>query len=130
MKRKAPYPVTHSQIKRFTASSGTQQVSIDNEFHGPFPKRILIAFVKNTVFVASASMNSFHFRHYEMTNLVLFLNGAQIPSEPLTMDCSSPFFVTTAYETIISSTGIHCDDRAHMITLKMFGKVFYILVLT
>jgi len=43
------------------------------------------------------------------------------------MDCSSPFGATRAYETLLSSTGIRHDDRAHMITLKMFTKCFYIL---
>jgi hypothetical protein len=62
-----------------------------------------------------------------MTNLVLYVNGVQHPSEPLTMDCSSPFGATRDYETLFSSTGIHHDDRAHMITLEMFRKGFYIL---
>jgi len=58
---------------------------------------------------------------------VLFVNGVQNPSEPLTIDCSSTFGATRAYETLFSSTGIHHDDRAHMITLEMFTKVFYVL---
>ena len=43
------------------------------------------------------------------------------------MDCSSPFGATRAYEPLFSSTGVHHDDRAHMITLEMFTKVFYVL---
>jgi hypothetical protein len=43
------------------------------------------------------------------------------------MDCSSPFGATRAYESLFSSTGIHQDVRAHMITLEMFTKGFYIL---
>jgi hypothetical protein len=58
-----------------------------------------------------------------VTNLVLYVKGAQHPSELLTMDCSSPFGATRAYETF-SSTGIHHDDRAHMITLEIFTKGF------
>ena len=46
MKRKTRYPVTHTQIKTFTASSGTQQISINNVFLGPVPDRILIVLVK------------------------------------------------------------------------------------
>ena len=61
-----------------------------------------------------------------MTNLVLYVNGFQHPSEPLTMDYSSPFGATRAYETC-SSTGILYDDGAHMITLEMFTKGFYVL---
>jgi hypothetical protein len=71
MKRKAHYPVTHTQIKTFKASSGTQQVSIDNAFLGPIPKRILVGFVKNNALVGSASINPFHFYHYDITSLVL-----------------------------------------------------------
>jgi hypothetical protein len=62
-----------------------------------------------------------------MTNFVLYVSGVQHPMEPLTMDCSSPFGATRAYETPFSSTGIHHDDRAHMITLEMFTKGFYVL---
>jgi hypothetical protein len=34
MKRKAHYPVTHSQIMSFTTSSETEQISINNAFLG------------------------------------------------------------------------------------------------
>jgi hypothetical protein len=117
MKRKAHYPVNHTQIKTFTASSGTQQISINNAFLGPVPDRILIALLKKAAFVGSASTNSFHFHHYDMTNPVVYVNRVQHASEPLTMDCSSPFGATRAYETLFSSIGIHHDDRAHLITL-------------
>jgi hypothetical protein len=75
-------------------------VSIDNTFLGPIPARILIALVKNIEFVVSASKNPYTFQHYGMTNLVLYVNVVQLPSKPLTMDCSSPFVATSAYETL------------------------------
>jgi hypothetical protein len=125
MKRKAHYPVTRAQIRTFTASCGAQQVSISDAFLGPILETILIAAVKNTAFVGSASTTPFHF-HY-MTNLMLCVSGVQHPSEPLTMDCSSSFGATRVYETLFSSTGIHHDDRAHMITLGMYTKGFCVL---
>jgi len=69
MKRKAHYSVTHIQIKSFTASFGSQQISINYAFLGPVPDRILIVLVKNAVFVGSATTNPFHFHHYYMTIL-------------------------------------------------------------
>jgi len=62
-----------------------------------------------------------------MTNPCVYVNGVQHPSEPLKMDRSSPFGVTRAHETLFSSTGIHHDDRAHIITLEMFTKFFYVI---
>ena len=75
MKRKVHYPVTHTQIKSFTGSSGAQQVSIDNAFLGPILERILIVMVKNAAFVGSAGTNPFHFHRYEMTNHVIYVSG-------------------------------------------------------
>jgi len=43
------------------------------------------------------------------------------------MDCSSTFGSTRTYETLLSSTGIQHDDRAHVITLQIFTNGFYIL---
>ena len=60
-----------------------------------------------------------------MTNLVLYVNDVQHPSKQLSMGCSLPFWGTRAFETFFSSTGIHYDDHAHMITLEMFIKGFY-----
>jgi len=40
LKRKAHYPLTHTQIKTLTASSGAQQVSIGNAFLGNIPERL------------------------------------------------------------------------------------------
>ena len=88
MKRKAYYPVTHTQIKNFTANSGAQEVSIENAFLGPMPERILIAMLKNTAFVVSVSINTFHFHHYDMTNHVFYINGVQHLAEPLKIYCS------------------------------------------
>jgi len=62
-----------------------------------------------------------------MTNLVPYVNGVEHPAEPLSMDCSTPFGTTRAYEKLFSSTGIHHDDHSHMITLEMFTKGFYVL---
>ena len=126
MKRKPHYPVTQTQIKTFTASSETQQICINNTFLGPVPDRILIVLVKNAAFVCSASTNHFHFHHY-MINLVVYVNGVQHPSEPLTIDCSSTFEATRAYEALFLSTGIHHDYRALMITLEIYTKGVYIL---
>jgi hypothetical protein len=70
MKRKAIYPVTHSQIKTFTASSGARQVSVDNAFLGPIPDRTIITLVKNTAFVGSVRTNLFPFHHFDMTHFV------------------------------------------------------------
>jgi hypothetical protein len=89
MKRKAHYPVTYTQIKTFTASSGALSIMHSS---------ILVAFVKNSAFVGSASKNAHQFHQYDTTNFVLYVKGVHNPSEPLTMNCSSPVAATRVYE--------------------------------
>ena len=127
MKRRPPYPVTPTEIKTFISCCGSQQVSINNAFFGQIPERILIALVKNTAFVGSASTNLFHFHLYDMRNLVLYLHGVQHPPDPHTMGYSSPFGATRAYEILFSSTGIHHDGNAHMINLDISTNGFHVL---
>jgi len=88
---------------------------------------ILKAMVNNTAFLGSASSNPFHFHHYDMINLVLYVDGVQHSHDSLTMNCSSTFEATRAYKTMFSSTCIHYDDHAHTIILEMFAKIFSIL---
>ena len=111
-----------TQIKTFTASSGSQLVSIDNAFLVPIPESILIALVKYTAFVRSPSSNPFHFHHYDMTNLVLYVNGVQHPAKPLSKASPIPFRANRVYETLFSSIGTHHDYRVHMITWKYLLK--------
>jgi len=126
MKSKEHYPLTHNQIKIFAASSGVQQFSIDNAFLGPIPESILIAFVKNTTFVGSAISNPFHFHHYDMTNVVLFVKRVQKLSEPLKIDCSSNVVATRAYETLFKYGYPSRRPRSHDYTRNVH-KVFLLI---
>jgi hypothetical protein len=69
MKRKAHYPVTHTQIKHLQRVLGLSK-SIINAILRPLPDRIHMVLVKNAAFVGSSSTNPFYFHHYDMTNLV------------------------------------------------------------
>ena len=100
MKHKAHYPVTHTQIKIYAASSGTQQVCFENAFLGPIPERIFLELVKNAGLVGSASTNPFHFHHYDTRNFVLNVNCVQLAPEHLIIDSFSPFGAIRAYETL------------------------------
>jgi len=57
MKRKAHYPLTHIQMKTFTASFGAQLITMDDAFLGTFPEMIRVSFFINGVSVGSASAN-------------------------------------------------------------------------
>ena len=75
MKRKAHYPVTHTQIKIFTASSGVQEVSIDNVFLGPIPEKIIIALVSSAPFRTTQNLLLFTLCCYQGLRNIIFQYG-------------------------------------------------------
>jgi hypothetical protein len=121
--KKALYPITHAQIKTFTTGAGAQQISIDDAFPGPVPQRIFIGIVKSSAFVGSVSKNPYKFQHYDLNYFALYVNGIQYPTKPLSSVCGA----IRAYETLFSATGIHHDDRSHMITTDMFHHGYFLL---
>jgi len=54
---------------------------IDNTVLGPIPKRLLFAMVKNTEFIGSLDNYPYKFRHYEVSDFSLYVNGGLFPNK-------------------------------------------------
>jgi len=50
------------------------------------PKRVIFTMVRNTDFLGSRYSIPYNFRHYDLSNFTIYLNGRQIPSESLSLD--------------------------------------------
>jgi len=82
MKRKAHFPVTILRLKLLLRILGpSKSLSIKHSLD-----RFWEGFLCHCL----------NFHHYDISNIVLYVNGVQHPSEPLTMDCSSPFAAARA----------------------------------
>ena len=99
---KAYYPVHTLRLKSLLRVLGPKWSLSTMHSMDQFQNGFLYL-VKNIAFVGSASTNQLQFQHCDITNLVLYVNGVQHPSEPLTMDCSSPLGATIVYGTLYSS---------------------------
>ena len=77
--------MTRVEIKTFTFSAGSKFLSIDNAFLGLVPKRHLITMVKNVDFIGSMDTNPYKFRHYDISDFSLLVNGILFPNEGLSL---------------------------------------------
>jgi hypothetical protein len=75
------YNLTRVALKTSTFSNCPRAVSIINAVLGVLPKRLLFTMVKNSDFLGSRTTNPYHFRNYNVTNVTMYVNGKQIPSE-------------------------------------------------
>ena len=69
------YNLTRFEFKTFTFSAGSKFLSIDNADLCPIPKRLSFTMVKNTDFISSLDSNAYRFKHYDIIDFSLCVNG-------------------------------------------------------
>jgi hypothetical protein len=115
----ARYNLTRVELKSFPFCSGSQSLSIDNAVFGPIPKCLLFTMIKNEDFLGSLDTNPYNFRHYDLSNFALYVNGKQIPSEGLSVDMGHEKTSVIAYRTLFDGSGIHHSNSGLQITHDM-----------
>ena len=55
----------------------------ENLFLGQLPKRVVIGLVNNIAFSGNEAENPFNFKHFDIDFLALYVDGLQVPSNPL-----------------------------------------------
>lgn len=119
----AKYPITRVEVKTFTLHKGIQNECLDNVILGQLPKRVIIGFVDNEAFNGNKKLNPFNFQNYSINFLSLYVNGEQIPSQPLTPKFTgdSPQYIES-YHTIFSGTGLHYMNEGNDIDRDDYPK--------
>ena len=77
---------------------------IDNAVLGEIPKRIAICMMDNDSYNGNYEKNPFNFKHYNLTQIGISVNGEEVPFKPLKLNFDDKMFVT-AYSTLFSGTG-------------------------
>ena len=102
--KNAQYVITRTSPKVFTVPRGQQSQHIDNAFLGEIPKRIAISMMDNDSYNGNYKKNQFNFKHYNLTQIGISINGEEVPFKPLKLNVDEKLFVT-AYNTLFSGTG-------------------------
>ena len=82
MHSNALYPVQRATIKTFSINAGTRVASFDHAILGKLPTHIVLALVNDIAFNGAATLNPFHFHHYDIEFLCLYIDGVQLPAKP------------------------------------------------
>jgi len=83
--------------------------------------------LKNTDFIGSTDSNPFNFRHFDLTNFVMYVNGKQVPNNGLTLDPSRAKASVMAYRQLFEASGIHHANEGLQVTHDMFISGYFIL---
>ena len=115
----ARYNMTRVDLKTFTFLAGPKSRSIDNAVLGPLPKRLLFTMIKNTDFNGSVDTNPYKFRHYDISEFSLYVNGRRVPCEGLSLDMDHEKTSVMGYRTLFEGSGIHHSNTGLQITHDM-----------
>ena len=79
----AKYPIRRAICKTFTVPRGNLDVNQENLFSGQLPTRIVIGCVDNDSFNGAFHKNPFNFKHFNLTQLKIYLDGQQQSLKPI-----------------------------------------------
>ena len=115
------YPINRVEMKTFVVPRGTMTSTKENLFLGQLPKRIIVGCVDNDAFNGSVGTNPFNFKHNKINFLVMYLDGKQIPSDPLKPDFTRMSYVRSFLQ-LFSATGKMYQDEGNDITFQDYAK--------
>ena len=125
--KNAQYAITRTTPKVFTVPRGQQSQHLDSAFLGEIPKRIAVCMMDNDSQNGNYKKNPFNFKHYNLTQIGISVNGEEIPFKPLKLDFDENLFVT-AYNTLFSGTGKLHGNSGSIIKIEDYSEGYTIIV--
>ena len=119
--KNAQYAITRTTPKVFTVPRGQQSQHIGNAFLGEIPKHIAVCMMDNDSYNGNYQKNPFNFKHYDLTQIEISVNGEEVPFKPLKL------FVT-AYNTLFSGTGKLYGNSGSIIKREDYSEGYTIIV--
>lgn len=118
----AKYPIRRVVCKTFTVPNGFLDVSHEKLFSGQLPTRMVIGLVRNDAFNGNRERNPFNFRHFDVTEISLYLDGQhQSGIKPMELNYGDRQYIR-AYNTLFSGTGKISKDEGNAIDRDDFAN--------
>lgn len=129
----AKIPYKKSMIRQYTINAGQYSLSIDNLIIGQLPNLLIFTMIPNDAYSGNRARNPFNFKHYDLQQFCLYVDGRQVPGKPLlfnhgsTNNDASSLQTTRGYNTLFRATGINYFDRGHQITKQLYDNGYFML---
>lgn len=83
------YPLTRVETVAHTILAGTTYTGIDNISQSIIPKRVVFGLVESEAANGSITKNCFNFKHYNLSQVSLTVDGVDVPYSPLNTNFKS-----------------------------------------
>lgn len=132
LKNPAKYNVRTSDVKFFTKSAGSADLSEPNVHTGILPRKVVVGLVSSAAFNGVLNANPLNFAPYDLSSIQLRRNGVSLPYDIIEMDFDNDY-VLPGYSTLFQGMGRLFHDQHINITMddyKRSGFTLYVFDLT
>ena len=116
----AKYPIRRIDCKVLSIPRGFSSFNPDNIFLGQIPKRL----VDTEAYNGRYRTNPFYFKHHNLTQVGVCVDGEQIPRKPLFLnfDAANGQNVIAGYQSLFSGIGSLSQDMGNQINRSAYGS--------
>jgi hypothetical protein len=112
------YPINRAIVKTHSIASGLTSLNWDNVILGQLPNRLYLAMVDNDSFTGSFKKNPFNFKHFDVTNINVYVNGKNV-SQNMKFNFEQGEYIE-GYRSLFSGAGKINRDEGIYITRKEY----------
>lgn len=114
MKMPAKYPMKKVETRFFTHSSNSSNLSEPNLYTGTLPTRVVIGLVSTLALDGKNQLSPFNFRHCNMQNIELRVNGRALPTpDGINVDMDNKLYAQ-AYASVFLGSGAFFENNSPM----------------
>ena len=120
----AKYPIRRVDCKVLTIPGGFGAFNPDNIFLGRIPKRIVLGLVDTEAFNGTYASNPFNFKHHNLTQVGVYVDGEQIPRKPLFLkfDAAGGQNYIAGFQSLFTGSGKLTQDTGNQITRSDYSS--------
>jgi len=118
----AKYPIKRAICKSFSIPQNYRDITYEKLVSGQLPTRLVVGLLDNSAFNGQRNRNPFNFQHYNLSEILVYLDGQQQHSlKPIHPNFDEGQFVL-AYSSLFSGTCKLNRDEGNHISREDFDK--------
>lgn len=115
------YPVVRSAIRTFSHAANSQEFQIQDPFYKQVPNRLIVGLVRQAAFNGDQRYNPFTYELYNMSSIILTINGEEYPYRTLELTHDSAVKDLRGYHRFLEATGCLQRGKGNLIKRKDWG---------
>ena len=87
------YPFSRTDIRTFTIAEGNFGINLEDMWQGEVPSHLVVGMVRSQAYYGDNNLNPYHFEHFDVSNIVFFVNGESTPRPSFKLDVGNGIYL-------------------------------------